>query len=173
MTDDDLWNVVEAARRALPGRPDAEDVIEKMTELLAELPPAEIAAYQQPLWDLMARSYRDKLWAAAYVVNGGASDDGFDYFRGWLIAQGRAVFEQAITDPDSLAGHPEIAEDVDEVEAEDMLNVVHNAYRQATGGEPPEGGWTINYPDIEFAWDFDDEVAMRRHLPRLTALYYD
>jgi hypothetical protein len=28
-------------------------------------------------------------WGAAYLANGGCSDDGFDYFRGWLIGQGR------------------------------------------------------------------------------------
>ena len=52
---------------------------------------------------LMADSYRTPLWAAAYVINGGCSDDGFDYFRGWLIVQGRQVFERAVADPDALA----------------------------------------------------------------------
>jgi hypothetical protein len=58
----------------------------------ASRPAEEIVAAQQVLWDLMAESYTNPLWAAAYVINGGCSDDGFDYFRGWLIAQGREVF---------------------------------------------------------------------------------
>ena len=33
----------------------------------------------------------------------GCSDDGFDYFRGWLIARGRQAFDQAVADPDALA----------------------------------------------------------------------
>jgi len=41
-------------------------------------------------------------------VAGGASDDGFEYFRGRLVAQGRAVYDQAVTDPDSLAGLPAV-----------------------------------------------------------------
>ncbi|MFL6076856.1 MAG: DUF4240 domain-containing protein [Mycobacteriales bacterium] len=39
----------------------------------------------------MAESYQGDLWGAAYLINGGASDDGFDYFRGWLIARTRGV----------------------------------------------------------------------------------
>jgi hypothetical protein len=44
-------------------------------------------------------------WGAAYLANGGCSDDGFDYFRGWLIGQGRKVYETVLADPDSLAAH--------------------------------------------------------------------
>src|ERR1700730_10519523 len=108
MGTDEFWTLVEAARRTLPDEPEANDVADKMSELLSDLSPAEIAAYEQPLWDMMDVSYLDKLRGAAYLVHGGASDDAFDYFRGWLIAQGRAVFERALADPDSLADHPEI-----------------------------------------------------------------
>ena len=51
----------------------------------------------------MADSYRSSLWAAVYVINGGCSHDGFDYFRGWLMLQGRETFGQAVADPGSLA----------------------------------------------------------------------
>jgi hypothetical protein len=46
---------------------------------------------------LLAASYRTVLWAAACLINGGYSDDGFEYFRGWLIVQGRDVFERSDT----------------------------------------------------------------------------
>ena len=52
----------------------------------------------------MAGSYWTPLWAAAYVINGGCSDDGFDYCRGWLILQGREVFEHVVADPRTLFG---------------------------------------------------------------------
>ncbi|WP_217498085.1 MULTISPECIES: DUF4240 domain-containing protein [Sphingomonas] len=38
----------------------------------------------------MIRSYRWDLWRAAKVAKGGVSDDGFEYFRTWLISRGRA-----------------------------------------------------------------------------------
>ena len=59
----------------------------------------------------------------AFIVNGGASDDGFDYFRGWLIAQGREVFEGTLAKPDSLA---DVIDDPDSewgFEDQDILNV--------------------------------------------------
>ncbi|MFE5591185.1 DUF4240 domain-containing protein [Streptomyces sp. NPDC056549] len=44
---------------------------------------------------------------AAYMVNGGCCDDGFDYFRGWLIAQGRNVFERAVPASSGWRGRPQ------------------------------------------------------------------
>lgn len=67
-------------------------------------------------------AYRTGLWAAAYLMRGGCSDDGFDYFRGWLLAQGRAVWEGAVAAPDSLADLG-LDPDEDEIECEDFLSV--------------------------------------------------
>lgn len=44
-----------------------------------------------------------QLIAAACIINGGTSDDRFDYFKNWLILQGQYVFRQALKDPDALA----------------------------------------------------------------------
>jgi Protein of unknown function (DUF4240) len=169
---DDVWNLIEQARtdRARTG----DDVADALVRLLAQRPPAEILTFDQPLWELLAVSYRADLWAAAYLINGGASDDGFEYFRGWLIAQGRAVFERALADPNSLAAVPAVraaADEGDELEDEDVLRVVWTAYRSVTGQEPPSGNHSIRLPDIAFDFDFDDEAEMSRRLPRLSALY--
>ena len=103
MDTDDVWRLVDRVRAEVENADDAEAVAAGMVDLLAEREPTQIVGFAQPLWDLLSVSYRNNLWAAAYVMNGGASDDGFDYFRGWLIAQGRETFERALTDPDSLA----------------------------------------------------------------------
>ncbi len=42
------------------------------------------------------------LWGAAYLVNGGCSDDGFHDFRAWLVGRGRHVYESALKNPDTL-----------------------------------------------------------------------
>jgi hypothetical protein len=54
--------------------------------------------------------YRYDLWAAAYLIGGGCSDDGFIDFRAGLIAQGRDWYHKAAASPDSLAGHPAVAD---------------------------------------------------------------
>jgi len=177
MDTEGVWRLVEQARGDTGGD-DAEAVAARMTALLAQREPAEIVAFVQPLWDLLIASYRADLWAAAYVINGGASDDGFDYFRGWLVSQGRAVYNQATADPDSLGGLSTVlaaAEAGEDLECGDILNVAWDAHLQATGEELPPDAFTIRYPPLDPEWDFDfdDEAEMRRRLPRLTALYYE
>jgi hypothetical protein len=43
-----------------------------------------------------------RLWAAGYVIAGGMSDDGFHYFRSWIVGKGKKVFDIAMKDPDEL-----------------------------------------------------------------------
>jgi hypothetical protein len=114
-----LWAVIEDARAQASG--DADAVATQAVEILRGRSREEIVGAAQPLWDLMADSYRCDLWAAAYLINGGASDDGFEYFRGRLIAEGREVFERAVADPDSLADVPAVrtaAAEEEELECE-------------------------------------------------------
>ena len=51
-------------------------------------------------WNL---SFKSKLWAAAFVIEGGCSDDAFMDFRAGLIALGKKIYLNALADPDSLA----------------------------------------------------------------------
>ncbi|MFJ7592311.1 DUF4240 domain-containing protein [Streptomyces sp. NPDC097617] len=167
-----FWKLIETARADA----DPQEVASRAVQLLADNPEAEIAASQQVLWDLLAESYRAPLWAAAYVINGGCSDDGFDYFRGWLLTQGRETFEAALTDPDSLAAHPAVREAAVrglDLEDEGALSIAWRAYEAGTGLELPADSFTISYPPLDPSWDFDfddsDEITAR--LPRLSALF--
>ena len=96
-----FWRMIEAAKRESGGDVDAQ--VSTLQDALAKLPPEEIIGFEKISDEMYARSYRWDLWGAAYLINGGCSDDGFDYFRGWLVAQGRATWERAVADPDSLA----------------------------------------------------------------------
>ena len=140
MDTEGVWRLVEQAR-ADTGGDDAEAVAARMTALLAQREPAEIVAFVQPLWDLLIASYRADLWAAAYMINGGASDDGFDYFRGWLLTRGRSRFERALVDP---AGATEGASRFGGLECEAILSVPADANRRATGRELPLS--TVAFP---------------------------
>jgi len=44
------------------------------------------------------------LWVAADFAMEFCSDDGFHYFRSWLISRGRAAYERVHANPDELAG---------------------------------------------------------------------
>lgn len=157
MSEQAFWSIIERARE---GSEDYEQTAERVLELLQAASIEEIEAFERGRARLMVGSYTWALWGAAYLINGGCSDDGFDYFRGWLLTQGRAVFEAALANPDSLAG---IAEQ--DLECEDILYVAYRAYEEKTGGEID--GISMDYSDLGEGWDFDDDEEMQRRYPRL------
>ena len=175
-----FWKLIEDARRQVPDPADGEEVAARAAALLSAYPREEIVAAEQVLGELMAWSYRTPLWAAAYVINGGCSNDGFDYFRGWLILQGREVFEHVVADPDALADLPVIrarALGAACLECEDTLYIASRAHRAATGEDLPPDPFPIRYRELDLdpVWDFDfdDGTEMKRRLPRLAALFLD
>jgi Protein of unknown function (DUF4240) len=134
MDETQFWSLIEAAHRGADGDGDAQ--LEEIRSKLETLSEAEILEWGRHFEDAFRRSYRADLWGAAYIVNGGCSDDGFDYFRGWLIAQGRAVFERALKNPDSLADIvPADAEADFGFELEEMLHIAREAFIAKTGLE--------------------------------------
>lgn len=176
MDTQQFWKLIEEARSRVPAPDNGDAVAEQAAALLALRPPREIIAADRILSGLMADSYRSPLWGAAYVINGGCSDDGFDYFRGWLITQGRETFERIIADPDALAGLPAVrafAADGLDIWCEEALSIAWTAHQTATGEELPNDGFSIRLPDLDPDWnfDFDDREEMSRRLPRLTKLY--
>lgn len=169
-----LWALIEDARCQVPEVRDSRNVAARATALLSAYPPGEIIAAGPVLWQLLVDSYRSPLWAAAYIINGGCSDDGFDYFRGWLLMQGREVFERVLSHPDTLADLPVTWAErfsMAPLECEEALYIASLAYRQATGEDYPKLVFTTRYPDLDPEWDFDfdDSAEMARRLPRLAA----
>ncbi|MFI7427567.1 DUF4240 domain-containing protein [Micromonospora sp. NPDC049836] len=174
MRTEDFWQLIESARAGAGGESDA--VAARAVALLAERDPAEIIGYAEHQRRVLVASYKVDLWGAAYLINGGASDDGFEYFRGWLMTQGRAVFARAVADPDSLAELPRVraaALSGEEFECEDMLVVAWEAYRKATAAELPAVREPVAVPDLNDFWDFDDPDEARRRLPRLATLFVE
>jgi hypothetical protein len=165
MTEQACWTIIERARRECT---EPEDIVAEVLEILRKSKPEEIEAFDRGLTRLMERSYSWALWGAAYLINGGCSDDGFDYFRGWLLTRGREVFEAALANPDSLAD----VVDEEDVECEEMLYVAMHAYEEVTGEDFEGSG--MDYSNLGDGWDFDDAKQMQRRYPRLWAKFgYD
>ena len=136
----------------------------------------EIVGFDRHLRRVLAASDRADLWGAAYLINGGCSDDGFEHFRGWLMPQGRATFAQAVREPDSLAELPAVQQAAvtgEEFEAEEVLTVAARRLPQATGDRAAGAGARAPTPELDDFWDFDDEDETRRRLPRLSALFVE
>jgi len=101
-----------------------------------------------------------------FVISGGCSDDGFEYFRCWLIAQGKAVFEAALKDPDSLS-ELDIEDDPEE---EELLYLAPEIYEEKTGEEMPSTGSPDPSEPTGDAWDED---SVEELFPKLAAKYGD
>lgn len=177
MTEDEFWGHIRASG---PDPLDPEAQAERLTARLAKLPPDDILDFVAH-WDRAGdRAYLRELWAAAYLINGGCSDDGFQYFRWWLVLQGRAVYEAAVADPDTLAAVVEPETEVYEAEEYPGMDAWfavtgagrddegYDAYGRALEARRPD---RPPLPDLAPRWDFDDDAEVRRRLPRLAALY--
>lgn len=77
--------------------------MEALRRELRKLSVEEIEAFERAFQHQQRRAYTWDLWGAAYVINGGASDDGFEYFQRWLVSRGHEIFEAAVVNPESLA----------------------------------------------------------------------
>ena len=172
MRTDDFWAVIDRATADRPGSPD--EVARRATAELAGRDPDEIVAWGRHLHKVLAASGQEDLWAAAYLINGGCAEEGFDNFRGWLIANGRDVVARAVREPDSLADLPSVraaATTGAVFEAEAVLTIAEQAHQQATGTELPPRETPRTRPDPAMLWDFDNEDEMQKRLPRLSALF--
>jgi hypothetical protein len=127
-----VWRVVAYART------ESDDDVDRtagiVMELLVEQQIENILAFDRTLYELVAQAYTPELWAAAYIINYGTTDAGFEYFAGWLIAKGQEVYEAALADADSLT---DIVDLDGAAECESMLYVAQYAYERRMGREMP------------------------------------
>jgi len=173
MGEDKFWEIIELSKAD-----DPQDQLDNLTEQLAAMTVDEIFGFDYRLDKFLEVSYNPALWAAAYIVCGGCSDDGFDYFRAWLISKGRAVYEAALENPDSLIHVFERADDMDYPENEEILYAALDAYEEATGKDDFydvldsfEDNFSIL--EIELNWDEDDPKTLKAICPKLFERYYD
>jgi hypothetical protein len=100
MTEEKFWDVIQRLGRLDTRRTREWD--QRLQAELRKLPADQIIEWNHIFDRLAASAYTVDLWGAAYVINGGASDDGFYYFRCWLIGMGREIYTAALQYPDSL-----------------------------------------------------------------------
>jgi hypothetical protein len=115
------------------------------------------------------------MWCAGYIINGGCSDDGFEYFRLWVISRGKDVYYNAKANPDNLAAL--VANRFNNYEFESFWYTALTAFERKTGKKlydyidynkfkTHEG----NYPQIKFTWTEDNPESMKKVCPQLFSL---
>jgi Protein of unknown function (DUF4240) len=157
-----FWRVVDQAH-ARAGD-DTDRRVDELREQLSSCDPGELQQFQDIYDEQIRRSYRWDLWGAAYVMNGGCSDDGFRYFRDWLISEGRVTFEKALASPESLAELPR----VEFAELESFGHVARELFEEQGEGELDRDFSTDMSMPAGEQWDEDDLTSL---FPRLGAVY--
>lgn len=132
MPADRFWELIG---RTTSHQSDQDAQMEALRLELRQLSAEDIEAFERAFHEQQKRAYSWDLWGAAYIMNGGASDDGFEYFQRWLISKGRQTFEAAVADPDSLAGAVDQA-DADGFDFELFAYVAADVWREKTGIDP-------------------------------------
>lgn len=169
MDSDAFWTLLDSARSAATDPDHAEAVAAALVDLLVASGTDGTEAFRAAWAIEDARAYGWPLWGAAYLIEGGCSDDGFDYFIGWLIGRGRAVFEAAVRNPDSLADHLG-PDDADGIDGEDLLGAPLTARHRLTGSYDGPVVAPIR-PELGEEWDFDDADEMQQRYPRLSTVF--
>lgn len=133
MPEGEFWELIEKSRKASKQKYEWQCQI--LTETLSSLPTEKIISFNRTLTTIMAKSYNFKLWEAAYSLNGGCSDDCFEYFRSWLISLGRNKFYWTLKYPRLLflIGVKELMQNY-----EGLAYCAYHAYEYKTGSEIPQ-----------------------------------
>lgn len=160
MTQARFWALIEQSNKG-----------ENLTKILRDLSDDEIFGYYYWWRHFNAISYKQDLWAVAYVVMGGCSDDCFDYFRFWLVAQGRKTFENAMNHADSLSDVFAHIKDGDYPESEDLnyvpVEIIEQRYGEGAFDKMLDNQYEvgISYPELVFLWDEDNPNSIRKICP--------
>jgi hypothetical protein len=177
MDEATFWKIIDAGAKARKKRGviEEDEFCEAVTEALGKLTPEQIIGFRAQLDTLLAKAYSWDLWGAAYIIAGGCSDDGFEYFRLWLIAQGQAAFNGAIKDADSaLAAMKLSSEEIYELEG--LLYIADEAYEELLADEEDAEPMTlidVKQPSKPSGkpFDEDDEEALAARWPKLFAQF--
>ncbi|MGN5378425.1 DUF4240 domain-containing protein [Streptomyces lasalocidi] len=166
MDETEFWELIDASREGAEG--DAEEQADLLVDRLLQLEPDLVLDFARHFEARYNRAYRWDLWGAAWVLLDGASDDAFDFFRCWLIGQGREVFEGGLHDPDALADLlGEFDEEIDG-DGEELGYAADEAYEQLTGAVAPELGIAPAPGEPEgTSIDFENEAVLAERYPKL------
>ncbi len=137
MTDEACWAIIDAAHAQHPDDVDA--LVTLLVETLRKRPVEDIFAFSAWVRQKMLDAcLPDVLLACEWIAGaegfGPLSGDGWEYWRGWIVARGRRGYEAVLTDADVLA---DLFTDVEQMYAGEAVEYSGiYAFGAARGGEP-------------------------------------
>mgnify|MGYP000931997077 FL=1 len=178
MDEEQFWAIVQTA--VDEAGDDEEAYLEVVKRELSKLSLKEMIGFRLRTDKLLYDSYTSEMWCAGYLMNGGCSDDGFEYFRLWVISRGRKVYEAAMANPDNLIDYIDDDAEMDFFEFELFWYVALEAFEEAVDADlydyiDDENFKTCegNYPNFEFNWEEDEPESMQKLCPRLFEKFWE
>lgn len=176
MLDEDLyWIIID---KSLKNNSNQDDQEQFLIREISNLTPRQMVGFRLRTDKLLYDTYNSDMWCAGYIMNGGCSDDGFEYFRNWVISRGRNTYYQAKQNPDNLINA--IDENLEMYDFESFWYVALEAFKQKTGKDlydyidnenfkTKEG----QYPQFEFTWQEENPESMKKICPKLFDKLWD
>ena len=171
MNEDKYWTLIAESLEYAEDDQDAQAAYLRRT--LVGFDPEEIVGFRLRTDKLLYDTYASEMWCAGYIMNGGCSDDMFEYFRLWVISRGREVYENARSNPDSLHSVADTKVPEGLFDFESLWYVANEAFEQKTGKylddyvdhdfKFREG----NYPQFDFNWTEEDPESRRKICEKL------
>lgn len=173
LDEDTYWSIVDRSVKSTSNQEEQEQFLIADIEKLS---PQQMIGFRLRTDKLLADTYNSEMWCAGYIMNGGCSDDGFEYFRCWVISRGKDTYYKAKANPDYLVH--EIVKNADYYEFESFWYVALDAFKLKTGTDlynyvdyktfnKTEGG----YKDFEFTWQEENPESMKKICPELFAAF--
>jgi hypothetical protein len=163
MDRSEFFSIIDSARdKSGPLDPGADP--DSLRDVLNEFPDEKVVEFAIEFTNQLVRLNRWDIWGAGYVIAGGMSDDGFHYFRSWLIGKGSDAVDQALAEPDGLGSYI----DDDEVDNE-LLEYVSIELLEERGIEDDPRDEAEESADDEPIGDPFDEDGLDRQYPTLAS----
>lgn len=178
LTQKRFWRIVEASL----GRTDGKGLtwerqIEFLLPALGSLSDKELFGFDFLESKFFFQASCQKLWAVAYIVMGGCSDDAFMDFRTWLVYRGQPVFKAA------LKNHESLVEEFEKIPAGEIplwdqkrpAAMVYDSRHGDGSFKDAAENFEFDYerpPEIKCEWDGEDEDSLRKLCPKTFARYW-
>ena len=122
LTEAVFWELIETAKDQAASLPERVVILR---ESLGRFSAANVKRFQALLLFRLNELNTSDIWSFAYIVRSGCSDDAFDYFRQWIITEGKAAFELAKRSVEEFAETVEISDDP---QCEELLSLAPEVY---------------------------------------------
>jgi hypothetical protein len=169
LNEEQYWSLID---NSLKLTQDQDQQGQFLISEIKKLSPHEMIGFTLRTHHLLNEMYTSEMWCAGYIMNSFCSDDGFEYFRCWIISRGKEVYYNAKADPDYLVN--EVVEGCEIYEFELFGDAANEVFEETTGKElldhidykHPRIAETFFEP-IAFNWQPGNPESMKKICPKL------